>query len=257
MESGSSTRSACPRGCSRSTSASSSATGTTCRAPGPTPGLQLPLLPWRALADLRTLAALARGHDLVVNDSLHPGAAPRSGARVPHPGGAALRREPLAGDGGQPRRPRPALGRRALPARARAVRDRAFARIVHTLGSTEPEAGSPPRTHRLAPIVARPGRTRAEVRAELGVPAGVPLAAVYLNPHFKDPPSPPRSRGAPPARLPPPRRRRGVPGAARLGGNRRSLRRRGARRRALRLRRRDGRARAGAELGHAAPGAPR
>src|SRR5262245_60205427 len=30
------------------------------------------LLPWRALGDLRRLAVLARGADLVVNDSLHP-----------------------------------------------------------------------------------------------------------------------------------------------------------------------------------------
>ena len=40
---------------------------------------------------------------------------------------------------------------------------------------------------RLAPIVARPGRTRAEVRAALGILDGLPLAAVYLNPHFRDP----------------------------------------------------------------------
>jgi hypothetical protein len=69
----------------------------------------------------------------------------------------------------------------------RAVRDRAFARMIHTPGSTEPEAGGKPRTYRLAPIVARPGRGRTQVRAELGVPEGMPLAAVYLNPHFKDP----------------------------------------------------------------------
>jgi len=73
------------------------------------------------------------------------------------------------------------------PTFQRAGRARAFARIVHTLGSTEPETGAPARTYRLAPIVPRPGRTRAEVRAELGVPDGQPLAAVYLNPHFRDP----------------------------------------------------------------------
>src|SRR5262249_25396322 len=50
-----------------------------------------------------------------------------------------------------------------------------------------PEPGTSPRTFRLAPIVPRPERTRGEVRAELGVCDGVPLAAVYLNPHFRDP----------------------------------------------------------------------
>ncbi len=39
----------------------------------------------------------------------------------------------------------------------------------------------------MPPIVARPARTRAQVRRDLGVPGGAPLAAVYLNPHFREP----------------------------------------------------------------------
>jgi len=145
------------------------------------------VLPWRALADLRRLEVLARGADLVVNDSLHPALllAPALGFphRVVQVYGENLWR--AMEDNLDHRAPTWVADRyrRAL----RAVRDRAFARIIHTLGSTEHEPDGSPRTYRLAPIVARPRRTRAQVRAELGVPQGVPLAAVYLNPHFKDP----------------------------------------------------------------------
>lgn len=145
------------------------------------------VLPWRALADLRRLAVLARGADLVVNDSLHPALLLAPALGFPFPVvqlyGENLWRAMEANL--DDRAPAWVAGRyrRGL----RAVRERAFARIIHTLGSTEPEPGSAPRTYRFAPIVARPERTRAQVRAELGVPDGVPLAAVYLNPHFKDP----------------------------------------------------------------------
>jgi hypothetical protein len=145
------------------------------------------VLPWRALGDLRRLAVLARGADLVVNDSLHPALLLAPALGFPHPVvqvyGENLWR---AMEANLDDRAPPWVAdrfRRAL----RVVRDRAFARIVHTLGSAGVESASPPRTYRVAPIVARPGRTRAEVRAALGVPDGVPLAAVYLNPHFKDP----------------------------------------------------------------------
>jgi hypothetical protein len=145
------------------------------------------LLPWRAMADLRRLAVLARGADLVVNDSLHPALLLAPALGFPHPVvqvyGENLWR---AMEANLDDRAPPWLVERYRHALA-VVRDRAFARIVHTLGSTTPEPGSAPRTVRLAPIVARPGRSRAEVRAALGVPDGVPLAAVYLNPHFKDP----------------------------------------------------------------------
>jgi hypothetical protein len=145
------------------------------------------LLPWRAMADLRRLAVLARGADLVVNDSLHPAPLLAPALGFPHPV-VQVYGENLwwAMEANLDDRAPAWLAeryRRAL----RVVRDRSFARIVHTLGSTTPEPGTPSRTVRLAPIVARPGRTRAEVRAALGIPDGVPLAAVYLNPHFKDP----------------------------------------------------------------------
>jgi hypothetical protein len=145
------------------------------------------VLPWRALGDLRRLAVFARGADLVVNDSLHPALLLAPALGFPYPVvqvyGENLWRamETNLDDRAPPWIA--ARFRRAL----RVIRDRAFARIVHTLGSAAVEPGGPPRTYRVAPIVARPGRSRAEVRAALGVPDGVPLAAVYLNPHFKDP----------------------------------------------------------------------
>ena len=43
------------------------------------------LLPWRALGDLRRLAVLARGADLVVNDSLHPALLLAPALGFPHP----------------------------------------------------------------------------------------------------------------------------------------------------------------------------
>jgi hypothetical protein len=122
----------------------------------------------------------------VVNDSLHPALLLAPALGFPHPvvqvyGENLWRAMESNLDDRAPawvaERYRRALG---------VVRDRAFARIIHTLGDVGAEPGGPGRTYRLAPIVARPGRTRAEVRAALGVPDGVPLAAVYLNPHFKD-----------------------------------------------------------------------
>jgi hypothetical protein len=145
------------------------------------------LLPWRAMGDLRRLAVLARGADLVVNDSLHPALllAPAVGFPVPI---VQLYGENLW------RAMEDNLDDRApgwIAARYKAalgvVRERAFGRIIHTLGSSEPEPGTSPRTYRMAPIVARPERTPDQVRAELGVSAGARLAAVYLNPHFRHP----------------------------------------------------------------------
>ncbi len=145
------------------------------------------VLPWRALADLRRLELLARGADLVVNDSLHPALLLAPALGFPHPV-VQLYGENLwrATEENLDHRVPDWVAHRYRRA-IRAVLERAFARIIHTLGSTEPDPGSAPRTYRLAPVIARPARTRAQVRAELDVPEGVPLAAVYLNPHFKDP----------------------------------------------------------------------
>ena len=145
------------------------------------------LLPWRALADLCRLEVLARGADLVVNDSLHPALLLAPALGFPHPV-VQLYGENLwrAMEENLDHRV-PAWVADRYRRVMRVVRERAFARIIHTLGSTEHDPRSSPRTYRLAPVVARPERTRAQVRAEMGVADGVPLAAVYLNPHFKDP----------------------------------------------------------------------
>ena len=144
------------------------------------------VLPWRAAADLRQLATWARPADLVVNDSLHPALLLAPALGFPRPV-VQLYGENLwrAMEDNLDHRAPAWLAdgyRRGL----HAVRARAFACIIHTLGSTEPEAGAP-RTFRLVPLVARPERSPAQVRAELGVPPGVRLAAVYLNPHFRHP----------------------------------------------------------------------
>ena len=145
------------------------------------------VLPWRAMGDLQRLGRLARGVDLVVNDSLHPALllAPALGFPVPI---VQLYGENLwraMEDNLDDRAPGwiAARYKRAL----RAVRERAFARIIHTLGSTDSEPGTSARTYRMVPIVPRPERTPAQVRAELGVPERTPVAAVYLNPHFRHP----------------------------------------------------------------------
>jgi hypothetical protein len=145
------------------------------------------VLPWRALDDLRKLALWARGADLVVNDSLHPALLLAPALGFPFPV-VQLYGENLwraMEDNFDDRAPR-WVGQRYRQG-LRRVRERAFARIVHTLGETEMKPGTPPCTFRLAPIVARPNRSRAMVRSALDVPEGVPLAAVYLNPHFRDP----------------------------------------------------------------------
>jgi len=144
------------------------------------------LLPWRAAADLHRLARWASDADLVVNDSLHPALLVAPALGFPRPV-VQLYGENLwraMEDNLDHRAPAWVVDgyRQGL----HAVRARAFARIIHTLGSTEPDAGLP-RTFRLVPLVARPERTAAQVRAELGVPPGARLAAVYLNPHFRHP----------------------------------------------------------------------
>ncbi len=149
--------------------------------------------PGRFWRDLATVEALARGADLVVND-LHPvlllrpllrGWRRGRGLRVVH-----LYGENLWGaierhfDGRAPD-----LVARGFAAALRALRGRAFARIEHALDVPAERAPvmAGARTYRLPPIVAGPARPRAAVRAALGVGAGERLAAVYLNPHFRDP----------------------------------------------------------------------
>jgi hypothetical protein len=149
--------------------------------------------PSRGAADLARLAAIARGASYVVND-FHP-LLLLAGARGGGEGGALpcpvvhVYGENLWGaieghfDGH-----RGALLSRGFGAIVRGLRDRAHARIEHTLaaplaGEHDPARGS----YRLLPIVAAPKRGAEEVRAALGVGRGARLAAVYLNPHFADP----------------------------------------------------------------------
>ena len=145
------------------------------------------LLPWRGLADLGRLALLARGADIVVNDSLHPVLLTAPAMGFPFPVvqvyGENLWHAMASNLDGRAAPWAVRAFRRAVEA----VRDRAFGRIIHTLGSPGMARPHLPRTYVLPPIVARPARSRAQVREALGVPEGRPLAAVYLNPHFREP----------------------------------------------------------------------
>src|SRR4029453_7867923 len=160
-----------PRGSSPSISASSSGTGTTCPGGGTDARvLNYLLLPWRAMADLRRLAVLARGADLVVNDSLHPALLLAPVLGFPHPVvqvyGENLWRAMESNLDDRAPAWVVVRYRRALAV----VRDRAFARIVHTLGEVGAAPGSTARTFRLAPIVARPDRTRARCGPRVALP---------------------------------------------------------------------------------------
>lgn len=149
--------------------------------------------PSRGAADLARLAAAARGASYVVND-FHPllllagSRGSGDGAALPCPV-VHIYGENLWGaiehhfEGH-----RGPLLARGFGAIVRGLRDRAYARIEHTLaapieGERDPARGS----YRLLPMVASPRRSAAEVRAALGVRRGARLAAVYLNPHFADP----------------------------------------------------------------------
>ncbi|WP_438011862.1 hypothetical protein WME89_26405 [Sorangium sp. So ce321] len=149
--------------------------------------------PSRGPRDLARLSALCRGASYVVND-FHPllllaGARGNGGAHalpcpVVHVHGENLWRAIEGNFHGRC----PALVDRGYGALVRALRDRAHARIEHTFdapfaGDRDPSR----RSYRLLPLIAAPGRSAAEVRAELGVGADRRLAAVYLNPHFADP----------------------------------------------------------------------
>jgi hypothetical protein len=145
------------------------------------------LLPWRGLADLAQLVGLSRGADLLVNDSLHPIllAAPALGFPVPvvQVYGENLWR---AMEDNFEGRAAPWVSRRFRQV-LRAVRDRAFGRIIHVVGTPSASRFPGQHTYVLPPLVARPSRPRAEVRQALAVPEGKPLAAIYLNPHFRQP----------------------------------------------------------------------
>jgi len=142
------------------------------------------LSPARGLADLRRLDELARGAAYIVND-FHPllllsGA---RAARTVHVYGATLFEAIAHNFAGRA----PDAFDRRFAEFACSLRDRAFARIQHSLAA--PSHGVARQVDGslfLPPLVALPRRSRAEVRAALGVRDGAELAAVYLNPHFRD-----------------------------------------------------------------------
>lgn len=146
--------------------------------------------PWRLGRDVAMLRRLSRGALLLVNDSLHPaalllaGLGGRRGARVVHLHGDGLWRAAVSHfDGRLPGRA--SAGYRGL---LEALRARAFGCVEHSLARTD-RAGVTlaPTRFRLPPLVRPPQRARACVRRALGLAPGERFAAIYLNPHFRDP----------------------------------------------------------------------
>jgi len=142
----------------------------------------------RDVAQLRALAVNAR---FVINDSLHPGAlwlaltARRTGTpRIVNLHGDNLWRATVRNFDGR----LPGMASGAFRRLLEAVDARAFGRIVHSLAPAD-RAGrrDGPNRFRLPPLVAAPRRARAAVRAGLGLRDRDRLAAIYLNPHFRDP----------------------------------------------------------------------
>ncbi|MFO0549750.1 MAG: hypothetical protein U0271_15260 [Polyangiaceae bacterium] len=141
------------------------------------------LMPSRALADARRLDELAAGAAYLVND-FHPLplVASRSHRRVVHVVGRSLRR---------------AIAHH-FDGRGPAILDRGFAelfdrRLESAHGCIEHSFTAPARgvfhggRFELPPLVSTPRRSRAEVRAALGLARDDKLAAVYLNPNLSAP----------------------------------------------------------------------
>ncbi|HVH41260.1 MAG TPA: hypothetical protein VM925_02925 [Labilithrix sp.] len=142
--------------------------------------------PRRALRDVARLREMARGADLVVDDSLHPALLlapllPGNRMRVVHLFGENIWAAAAGNFEGRGAGVMETIYPRAL----RQMRDAAFACIMHTSKPHEP----PPtdRTYVAPPIIAAPSRDAREVRASLALGPGQRLAAVYLNPHFENP----------------------------------------------------------------------
>ena len=141
--------------------------------------------------DVVRLARLARGARFIVNDSLHPaalalGAAPGfvRAPRVVNVQGENLWRATARNFDGRA----PAWASDAFRRLIEALDARAFGRITHSLAPEDRcgcRDGSGNR-FRLPALTAPPRRTRAEVRGPLGLAATDRLAAIYLNPHFRD-----------------------------------------------------------------------
>ena len=146
----------------------------------------------RGLArDAARLVRLGAGARFVVNDSLHPAAlwlaaAPRlaRAPRVVNVHGDNLWRAAIQNfEGRLPDWLSGGFGRLL-----QAIDARAFGGIVHSLAAADrPGRRDGPNRFRLPPLVAAPRRTRAAVRSALGLSEHDRLAAIYLNPHFRDP----------------------------------------------------------------------
>lgn len=141
--------------------------------------------PSRAAADKVRLDELCEGADLLVND-FHPLPllfAKSPGCPVVHVHGENLWKaieDNFQGRG-------TGVVDMGYGAFVRRMRARAAARLEHSL--TSPRAGAydaEARSYRLLPVLEAPARSRAAVRAELGLSSWARVAAVYCNPHFRD-----------------------------------------------------------------------
>ena len=141
--------------------------------------------------DVAQLVRLARGALFIVNDSLHPAALALAAAPgfagappVVNLHGDNLWRAAIHNFDRRAPDWASATFRRLLET----VDSRAFGRIVHSLAPGDRfgvrDGGN---RFRLPPLTAAPLRTRAEARRALGLSARDRLAAIYLNPHFRDP----------------------------------------------------------------------
>jgi len=135
--------------------------------------------PSRMLRDVMRLHGWLRDADLVVNDSFHPallfmGAMPGWRRKVVHVYGASLRRALEGNFSG--RLPGPAA--RAFGRIVAWQIGRSGARIAHDFAQ-----GEPVHDGRSGHALATPVAVAA---ADLGGSGHAPLAAVYLNPHFRD-----------------------------------------------------------------------
>ena len=146
----------------------------------------------RGLArDVAHLARLGAGARFIVNDSLHPAAlalaaAPRfaRAPRVVDVHGDNLWRATTHNFD----RRLPDWASRAFRRTLQAADARAFGRIVHSLAPRDRFGRRDGRNRfRLPPLLAPPRRARAAVRDALGLTERDRLAAIYLNPHFRDP----------------------------------------------------------------------
>lgn len=146
----------------------------------------------RGLArDIAWLTRLAGGARFIVNDSLHPAALALAAAprvlgcpRVVNVHGDGLWRATIHNFD----RRLPDWASRAFRRTIQAADARAYGRIVHSLAPRDRFGRRDGRNRfRLPPLLAPPGRSRAQIRDALGLRQHDRLAAIYLNPHFRDP----------------------------------------------------------------------